>query len=117
MLKKFLFAMIGLSLLTVVIGACSIKDTGGAPTGPVVKMGPSTFLQAKIDVPKGQTLTLQNPSSQSHVISNGTWAGATPKAGAEPNAPKAQNVSVQVGGSMELGPFTTAGTFEYFCTI
>lgn len=117
MYKKLLFGLIGLALVTVLFGACTIQDTGGPVTGPKVSMGATTFVEKEVTVKKGETLTLLNPSSQAHIIANGTWDGATPKPASEPNAPKSANQNVQAGGSMKIGPFNSTGTFKYFCTI
>ncbi|MBE3560813.1 MAG: hypothetical protein IMW89_16570 [Ktedonobacteraceae bacterium] len=117
MLKKLLFGMLGLALLTVLFAACTIRDAASGPSGPSVKMGPTTFLQAEVKVPKGQKLALVNASTQPHIIFNGTWEGATPKNETEPGAPKVSNLNIQANQTATIGPFTTAGTFKYYCSI
>lgn len=116
MYKKLLFAMIGLALLTVLFAACSIKDAANLATGPKVKMGPSTFIDTTVTVPKGQSMTLVNTASDQHIIVNGEWQGAKQNPMTEPGAPKI-NDTIGGNGSTAVGPFTTAGTFKYYCTI
>lgn len=51
-----------------------------------------------------------------HIILNGTWANGAPKPATEPGAPTVSNVQVN-GNTVEIGPFTTAGTFNIYCSI
>jgi plastocyanin len=117
MYKQLLAGLVGLVLFTLIMAACSIKDTGGAPAGPTVNMTSSLFAVTTKKVGKGETLTMINPSSQPHTIANGTWDGSTPKPAKEPNAPPVSNVNVQPGSSITVGPFNTAGSYKFYCTI
>jgi plastocyanin len=52
-----------------------------------------------------------------HVIANGIWqSNGLPQYQEEAGAPKVQ-LQVQDKGSHQIGPFTTAGTFHFYCTV
>ena len=90
---------------------------GGGGGGTTVHMGPSTFLVSSISIPKGSKLTLIDDAAVPHIIMNGTYdANGTPKPAKEPGAP---DVNVNFAGSdtHNIGPFTSAGSFEIYCTI
>ncbi|GHO55201.1 cupredoxin domain-containing protein [Ktedonobacter robiniae] len=115
MYKKLLFVMVCLSLFTVIIAACSIKEQVEASTK--VKMGSANFIDTTVTVKKGDSIALVDTVSGPHVISNGTWQGNKAKAGAEPGAPNIGTINFAGNDSKNIGPFTTAGTFEFYCTI
>lgn len=98
-------------------------SSGGTPTAgtssggePSVHMGPATFIQSTVDVPKGSKLMLIDDGQFLHIIANGTWANSTPKPAKEAGAPTVSNVMVN-GSTLEIGPFTTAGTFNIYCSV
>jgi plastocyanin len=115
MYKKFLFAVFSLALLTVLFASCKITDTS-ISTGPSVKMGSSNFAVPTISLTKGDTLTLVDSAPSPHIVVNGKWDGTKQVPQKEANAP---TVNVSFGGndSKTIGPFTTAGTFDIYCTI
>jgi plastocyanin len=59
---------------------------------------------------------LSQISSVPHILANGSWQGNTPKPQHQPGAPAINNVQVN-GGTIEIGPFNTAGTYTIYCTI
>jgi len=88
--------------------------TGGMPT---VHMAGSDFLTNVVLVPKGDKLLLVNDDSVEHIIQNGSWTqSGTPQSQEEPGAPVVCNRDIK-GGSVTIGPFTTAGVFHLYCTI
>jgi hypothetical protein len=88
--------------------------SGGMPT---VHMAGSNFLTNIVMVPKGGKLLLVDDDSVEHLIQNGSWSqSGTPHAQAEPGAPVVRNRDIK-GGSLTIGPFTTAGVFHLYCTI
>jgi plastocyanin len=95
-------------------------STGAAPTNassaPTVHMGPGSFTTSSVIVPKGSKLQFVDDGSFPHILSNGTWQGTTPKPAREAEAPQVNNVQVN-SGTVEIGPFTTAGTYHIYCTI
>ncbi len=116
MYKKILTGVIGIALLSVLLAACNIVDASTLSTGPQVQMGGSTFLKPTITLKKGQTLTLVDTSSAQHVITNGTWQGGTAKHIQETGAP-ALNLNFVGSDTHSTPAFTTAGTFNIYCTI
>lgn len=79
-------------------------------------MGATNFLQSSVTVPKGSMLMLIDDQQVEHIIQNGTWANGNPKPGKESGAPDV-NVTFNGGDTHTVGPFTTAGTFQLYCTI
>lgn len=113
--KKLFIGLVLFGLLTALLAACGIRDTG-ANTGPSVHMGATSFLQDSITVKKGEMLNLIDDASSTHVIVNGTWTNGVAKPMAESGAPTV-NVTYSGLDSMPVGPFPVAGTFHLYCTI
>src|SRR5947208_6273990 len=112
MYKKVLFGLIGFALLSIVLVACTIKDTATMSSGPVVKMGSSSFITTSITIKKGDSINIVDTTSSPHVISNGIWNGSAAQPGTEAGAPKVSNLNFGGNDSKSIGPFTTAGTFK-----
>lgn len=84
---------------------------------PSVHMTLDNFSQNVVLVPKGSRLLIVDDASVEHILQNGMWtANGSAHPLAEPGAPAVHNVDI-TGGSVELGPFTTAGIFHVYCTI
>ena len=82
-----------------------------------VHMKDTDFTQRTITIKKGEPLILINDSPALHVIANGSWdASGNSIANVEAGAPK---VSIVVTGDsrQSIGLFTTAGTFNLYCSI
>lgn len=118
MYKKLLVGVALLAILTTILAACSIHDTGGGGSvGPTVHMGNADFLQNSITISKGQSITLIDDVAVEHIITNGQWkSSTTPSLGKESGAPT-YNQTFNGNDSDTLGPFNTSGTFHYLCTI
>ncbi len=108
-----------------VIGAILIAAIGqtSASTGttytngvPTVHMSAGNFSQPSVTLPKGSKLLLVDDVAVLHILSNGSWENGVPKAAKEPGGPPVNNVQVN-GTSVEVGPFTTAGTYHIYCTV
>jgi plastocyanin len=94
----------------------STIDSGSGGTTDV-HMGQASFIPRSVTISVGSGINLIDDASVSHTIENGTWEGSTPKPGAEPGAPIANNIQFDTASqSQTLGPFDTVGTFLYFCT-
>lgn len=117
MYKKLLFGVVFLALLTTLLAACSIEDTASnAPSGPSVHMGNASFVQTTITVSKGQSINLMDDVGATHIVTNGFWKGTSPDTSKESGAP-AFNQTFGGNDSAVLGPFTSSGTYHYYCTI
>ena len=79
-------------------------------------MGVSNFAKSSVTVSKGSQLMLIDDGSFPHILHNGMWKNNTPQQATEAGAPAVQNVQVNNGSSVEIGPFNTAGTFHIYCT-
>jgi plastocyanin len=122
-LGSLLFGLSGLAVGMIAIAlliaaspqsASTSTTTGGMPT---VHMAGSDFLTNVVLVPKGEKLLLVDDDAVEHIIQNGSWSqSGTPQALSEPGAPVVRNLEIK-GGSVTIGPFTTAGVFHLYCTI
>jgi hypothetical protein len=116
-LANMVLGILLVSLLVSVVpqnGAASILANGE----PVVHMGVDTFLPNAVLVPTGVKLLLANDDpAEEHLLQNGMWdANGTPHPLVEPGAPPLHHVQI-TGGSLEIGPFTTAGVYHIYCSI
>lgn len=121
MIKKLPWTLLLASLLIFICTACgSFSNTGGtsaSDTPNMVHMTDSDFAQSSITIHKGESVTLVNDTSTIHVITNGTWdSNGDQKPLNEAGAPTAQ-LNFQGNDTQSIGPFNTAGTFHYYCTV
>lgn len=110
----------GLVIGAVFIGALSLPP---APTGtvytngvPTVHMGATSFTQPLVTIPKGSKLLLVDDTSVVHILDNGSWQNGTAQKTSEPGAPLVNNLQLN-NNSVEIGPFTIAGTYHIFCIV
>jgi plastocyanin len=87
--------------------------TNGVPT---VHMNAGNFDQPSVTIAKGSKLLLVDDSSSLHVLANGRWENGLAKPEHKPGAPTVNNVQVS-DNSVEIGPFSTAGTYHIYCTV
>ena len=118
-MSKKLFAILGLCsvVLTVLLVACSATITAPSGASNQVHMNATNFVQSSITIKKGESITLINDAPDSHIIANGTWENGTAKPQNEPGAPQVEDLQISGSGQATLGPFTTAGTFHFYCTV
>jgi plastocyanin len=94
--------------------AAGTTYTNGMPT--VHMMGAGNFLQSSVTIPKGSKLLLVDDVTSLHILANGSWQNGAAKPANESGAPRVNNVQVN-GHSIEIGPFTTAGTYHIYCVV
>lgn len=113
MLKKLFVILALCCTIAVLLSACN------SPNGPnPVHMSGNKFDQSSITIKKGESVTLINDDLLgSHTIANGTWTNGIAQPGREAGAPEIKDVQVGGNSSAAIGPFTTAGTFQLYCTI
>jgi plastocyanin len=117
MLKK-LFAILLLgSVLTVILVACGATSTNTSSAPNQVHMNETNFVSSTITIRKGERITLIDDTQSSHTIANGTWENGTAKSEDEPGAPEVKDLQIDGLSQGTIGPFTTAGTFHFYCTI
>lgn len=118
-MKKIMMLLVFV-LLLVGISACGSPGTTSQTnrsTGIVeIHTSSQTFVPSSVTIEKGQNLTLVNDSAVLHPIENGTWGNGTARPLQETGAP---TVKVQLSGQdrQTIGPFTSPGTYQLFCTI
>ncbi|MBO0783242.1 MAG: hypothetical protein J2P37_30885, partial [Ktedonobacteraceae bacterium] len=118
-LKLVLSGMLGVVLGALLLGAIlpsPAPSTASTNGEAAVHLGPGTFLQPTVTITKGSKLLLIDDGPFTHVLTNGIWANGAVTPANEPGAPPVTNQTIS-GGQIEIGPFTTAGTFHLACTI
>ncbi len=112
--------VVGMVIGAIFIGAIAQESVASGTTYtngvPTVHMGAGNFLQSSITIPKGSKLVLVDDVASLHILANGSWQNGVAKPTNEPGAPRVNNVQVN-GGSIQIGPFTTAGTYHIFCEV
>ena len=118
-MSKKLFAILGLCgvALTVILAACGTTSTATSGASNQVHMNAMNFVQSSITLKKGESITLIDDAPVPHIIANGTWENGTARPQDEPGAPQVKDLQVNGSGQATLGPFTTVGTFHFYCTI
>jgi plastocyanin len=112
--------VVGMVIGAIFIGAIAQESIASGTTYtngvPTVHMGAGNFLQSSITIPKGSKLVLVDDVASLHILANGSWQNGVAKPTNEPGAPRVNNVQVN-GGNIQIGPFTTAGTYHIFCEV
>lgn len=118
MLTAFTAFVIGMMVVSLIATANPPTSAASATTNgePTVHLSPTAFVQNVVLVPKGSKLLLVDDGNYDHVLQNGFWQGTTPHNHGEPGAPTVQNRDIN-GGSLEIGPFTTAGIYHIYCSV
>ena len=89
---------------------------GGNCANGTVQTGVSTFMQSCVTVAKGASLKIVPAVTSLHILTNGSWVNSNAQLAKEPGAPSINNVN-ESNAPVEIGPFTTAGTFHILCTV
>ncbi len=110
--------IMGAFLVALLVAATSQPSSATTSVNgvPAVHLGVSSFAQSTVTIAKGSKLMLIDDGQFPHILQNGSWVNNTPHPATEPSAPTVQNLNVN-GNSVEIGPFSTAGTFHLYCTI
>jgi len=130
-MKKFITAFVSMFMITVLVVACggssgsSSSSSGSPSSSPSSSSGSNTvhltsnnFAQSSITISKGSSITLVDDVTVTHIISNGRWQNNTPKPSKESGAPVVTNMMFTGSGqSKTIGPFNTAGTYHYYCSV
>jgi len=141
-MKKFFAALVALFVVTILVVACgggSSAGTTASPTsgttsaaatptsgttstatsgGKPVHLTSTNFAQPSITISKGSNVTLVDDVTITHIISNGSWQNSTPHPAKESGAPVVSNLTISTSGqTATIGPFNTAGTFHYYCSV
>ncbi len=116
-MKKLIAVFVLLSLVTVLVVACG--GGGSSSNGSnTVHLTSNNFAQPSITISKGSSITFVSDTSATHIISNGMWNGNNPQPKTESGAPVVSNMMFNSSGETKtIGPFNTAGTFHYYCSV
>jgi plastocyanin len=113
-MKKLMAALVLLGLVTLLVVACGGSSGSGSTD---VHMNSNNFVQTSITISKGSSINLTDDVSVIHIVSNGSWVNNSPQPAAESGAPVVSNLMFNGNDSHQIGPFTTAGTFHYYCSV
>jgi plastocyanin len=117
MFRKLFVILALCSVITLLLVACGTAGSSTSTAGNSVHMNDTHFVQTSITIKKGERLTLIDDALEPHIIANGTWDKGTAYSASEPGAPQVKDVQINGNSSATIGPFTTAGTFHFYCTI
>ena len=120
------------ALGSILLAGCGLQDTatnnnGGSTSTPsgggsgncgngTAHTLLTTFQEACVNVAKGSHLLVIPSVTSFHILTNGSWVNGNQVPMNEAGAPTVNNVQV-TGGTLSIGPFTTAGTYHIFCTV
>jgi plastocyanin len=119
------------ALCSVLLVACirpgTASTSGGSSTSPsatnnscasgdTVKTATTDFEQNCITLSKGSTLKIVQGQTSFHILDYGQWNNGTPEPESPSNVPALKDLQLS-GPSVEIGPFTIAGTFHIYCTV
>lgn len=117
----------GLALSTLLLAtACGGDDDanpmggstdGAAKPGATVPMVFTEFKPTDFTIKAGETLTFENENAITHVIVGGSWKADSQGLRTEEKDDGSYNLKVSKKGEKVEHTFTTAGTFQFFCTI
>jgi plastocyanin len=99
------------------VGSNNLPGSADATGNPAVHMQNTTFAQPAITIQAGQSVTLIADTYAPHKIANGTWENAVAKPAREQGAPTVADLEIPDHASGTIGPFTTAGTFQFYCIL
>jgi plastocyanin len=120
-LTPALTCLLGLVVGAILIAGISEPATSAASastgSGEVtIQLSATSFSPTSVIVPQGAKLHIVDSAGILHILSNGAWKNNVPTPMQEPGAPAVNNVQIN-SGSVEIGPFTTAGTYHIFCSV
>jgi plastocyanin len=97
--------------------ASSTSSGGSCASGDTVKTNATNFEQSCIALSKGATLKVIQDQTSYHILDYGQWNGSSAQATAAPAGAPAMKDLTLSGPSVNIGPFTTAGTYHIYCTV
>ena len=118
-MKQWLLVLVMLGLFSMLISCANSGNSSGGTGGDPkeVHTRGASFVQASITIPKGSMLTLVDDDATLHIIDNGSWINGAPTPAHESGTPTVSNMQLSNGGSIQIGPFNTSGTYHLYCTI
>ena len=117
-MKKLGATFILFLLVTTFVVACTGSTDGSSSGGHNVHMNDTNFVVPSITINKGSSITLISDTGVAHIISNGKWVNNISEPTTEPGAPVVNNLTFSnAGQSQAIGPFNTAGTFHFYCSV
>lgn len=110
--------VIGAILIAAIAQPAATASTAASATNgvPTVHMSAGSFSQPSVTISKGSKLLLVDDVSVLHILANGSWHNGVAQSANEAGAPRVNNLQVN-GNSVEIGPFSVAGTYHIYCTV
>jgi plastocyanin len=117
-MKKLVTFLLLFFLITLFVAACTGSTNGNNSGENPVHMNDTNFVVPSITISKGSSITLISDTGVAHIISNGKWVNDVSEPLTEPGAPIVNNLMFSdAGQSQAIGPFNTAGTFHFYCSV
>ena len=117
-MKKLVTLLLLFLLVTLFVVACTGSTNGSNSGGNAVHMNDTNFVVPSITISKGSSITLISDTGVAHIISNGKWVNNVSEPLTESGAPVVNNLMFSdAGQSQSIGPFNTAGTFHFYCSV
>jgi len=116
----FLSGSVGLLAGALLVGWGVRTTAGAAPVEAVttVVLAPLAFEPAAVQIAAGSSVTMRDaPDDVPHVLANGSWEDNGPAPAEAPGAPALEDVEVEDGQTLVVGPYDEPGTYPVFCTI
>jgi|SRR5579872_3864339 len=111
--------VVGALLLGALIQPAPASSAAATINGvPAIHLGASSFEQTSITIPVGSRLIFADDAAIPHILTYGSWDASnrqhneTQPAG----APALNNLRIN-SGTVEIGPFTAAGTYHIYCIV
>jgi plastocyanin len=121
--SQALAGAVGVMIGAILLGAfaptpvdSSATSTTNVNGGPAVHMTITRFAQPSVTIAKGSKLMLIDDGNFEHNLSNGSWVGGQPRSETTAGAPVVNSLEIK-GKNVEIGPFTTAGTYHLYCSL
>jgi plastocyanin len=110
--------VIGAIIIAAIAQPAATASTAATTTNgvPTVHMSAGNFSQPSVTISKGSKLLLVDDVSVLHILANGSWRNGVAQSANEAGAPRVNNLQVN-GNSVEIGPFSVAGTYHIYCTV
>jgi plastocyanin len=121
--RQALTGLIGLLIGAVLLGAfapipvAAVASTA-ADGATIIHLGVSSFSETQVTLSKGSKLLFIDDGTFGHNISTGQWVQGQPQQEHFPGEPVVNQMKFDhTDQQMEIGPFTTAGTYHLYCSI
>jgi plastocyanin len=99
-------------------GARGTISAATAQGAAAVRLAPAAFEPTAVEIATGSSVTTRDATDDvPHVLANGSWEDDGPSPAEPAGAPPLEDVQVEDGDTLTVGPYADPGTYPVFCTI